>query len=54
MGALSTLDSDLFLFLNGLHTDGMDKVMTLITDMWVWMPLYFLLTYDLSFRLVHP
>lgn len=45
MGALSTIDSDLFLFLNGLHTDWMDKVMTLITDMWVWMPLYFLLIY---------
>ena len=45
MGALSTIDSDLFLFLNGLHTDWMDKAMTLITDMWVWMPLYFLLIY---------
>lgn len=45
MGTLSTLDSDLFLFLNGLHTNWLDKVMTLITDMWAWLPLYFLLVY---------
>lgn len=45
MEALSTIDSDLFLFLNGLHADWMDKVMMLITDMWVWLPLYLLLVY---------
>lgn len=45
MGQLSTIDSDLFLFLNGLHADWMDKVMLLITDMWVWLPLYLLLIY---------
>ena len=33
MESLSTIDSDLFLFLNGLHTAWLDKVMTLITDM---------------------
>jgi undecaprenyl-diphosphatase len=45
MENLSHIDSDLFLFLNGLHTDWMDKVMTLVTDMWVWLPLYLLLIY---------
>ena len=45
MNTLSDIDSDLFLYLNGLHTDWMDKVMLLITDMWVWMPLYLLLIY---------
>ena len=45
MSSLSSLDSDLFLFLNGLHTDGMDKAMLLVTDMWVWLPLYLLLIY---------
>ena len=45
MATLSSLDSDLFLFLNGLHADGLDKVMTLVTDMWVWLPLYLLLIY---------
>ena len=45
MDALSTFDSDLFLFLNGLHASWMDKVMVLITDMWVWFPLYLLLIY---------
>lgn len=45
MEALSTFDSDLFLFLNGLHADWMDKVMTLVTDMWAWLPLYLLLIY---------
>lgn len=45
MDALSTIDSDLFLFLNGLHADWMDGVMALITKMWVWFPLYLLLIY---------
>ena len=45
MEALSTIDSDLFLFLNGLHVDWLDKVMTLLTDMWIWLPLYLLLIY---------
>ena len=45
MEALSTIDSDLFLFLNGLHAEWMDGVMVLITQMWVWLPLYLLLIY---------
>jgi len=45
MNQLATIDSDLFLFLNSLHTDWLDKVMVLITDMWAWFPLYLLLIY---------
>lgn len=45
MDQLSAIDTDLFLYLNGLHTDCLDKVMVLITDMWVWLPLYLLLIY---------
>ena len=45
MDRLSSIDSDLFLFLNGLHADWMDTVMITITKMWVWLPLYLLLIY---------
>ena len=45
MDQLSAIDTDLFLYLNGLHIDWLDKVMVLITDMWVWLPLYLLLIY---------
>ena len=45
MNTLSTIDSDLFLFLNGLHVDWLDGVMIAITRMWVWLPLYLLLIY---------
>ena len=45
MNSITEIDSDLFLFLNGLHADGLDGVMIAITDMWVWLPLYLLLIY---------
>ena len=45
MNTLAETDSQLFLFLNGLHADWMDKVMVLLTDMWAWFPLYLLLIY---------
>ena len=45
METLSQIDSDLFLFLNGLHTEWMDKVMVCVTNMWAWIPLYLLLMY---------
>lgn len=45
MESLSSFDSDLFLFLNGLHAGWMDKVMTTLTEMWAWFPLYLLLIY---------
>ncbi len=45
MSQLSNIDSDLFLFLNGLHVDWMDGAMMLITDMWAWLPMYALWIY---------
>ncbi len=45
METITNIDSDLFLFLNGLHVDWLDKVMIAITQMWVWIPLYLLLIY---------
>ena len=45
MQDLSHFDSELFLFLNGLHTEWLDKIMIAITQMWVWIPLYLLLIY---------
>ena len=45
MDYIDNIDSSLFLFLNGLHADWMDKAMVLLTDMWVWLPLYLLLIY---------
>ena len=45
MSSISDIDTYLFLFLNGLHTDWLDKVMIAITQMWVWAPLYLLLIY---------
>lgn len=37
---LAELDSQFFLFLNGLHADWLDPIMIAITQMWVWLPLY--------------
>lgn len=45
MSHLSSIDSDLFLYLNGLHIDWLDGVMSFITEMWGWFPLYALLVY---------
>ena len=42
---LSELDSQFFLYLNGLHTDWLDPIMIAITKMWVWLPLYALLIF---------
>ena len=45
MESLSNIDTDLFLYLNGLHANWLDKVMIAVTQMWVWVPLYLLLIY---------
>lgn len=45
MNSLSDIDTDLFLFLNGLHASWLDKVMIAVTQMWIWAPLYLLLIY---------
>ena len=45
MESLSNIDTDLFLYLNGLHANWLDKVMIAVTQMWVWAPLYLILIY---------
>ena len=45
MEAIYSIDSQLFLWLNGLHADWLDTVMVSITGMWPWIPLYILLAY---------
>lgn len=37
---LKNTDRDLFLFLNGMHSDFCDMVMPYLTSFWVWIPLF--------------
>ena len=37
---IEALDSRLFLWLNGMHTNWMDPVMVSITEMWPWVPFF--------------
>ncbi len=39
------IDTRLFLWPNGLHAEWLDAVMVLITEMWVWIPLYCVLLF---------
>ena len=39
------IDQQLFLLLNGWHTEWLDTVMVAITQMWPWIPLYILLLF---------
>jgi undecaprenyl-diphosphatase len=48
--ALNQLDTDLFLFLNGLHTPWLDPVMVLFTERNTWIPFYVLLVIWLGWR----
>jgi len=45
MNVINNLDHELFLFLNGLHADWLDPVMTFISSESGWIPLYFILLY---------
>lgn len=45
MDSIANLDKELFLFLNGFHSAGLDPVMLLITKTEFWTPLYLLLIY---------
>lgn len=49
MNAINNLDHELFLFLNGLHVDWLDPVMTFISSEMGWIPFYAILLY-LVFR----
>ena len=42
---MSAIDTQLFLWLNGLHADWLDTVMVAITAMWPWIPIYILLLF---------
>ena len=42
---MGAVDTQFFLWLNGLHTGWLDTVMVAITGMWLWIPLYALLLY---------
>ncbi|MFC2098034.1 phosphatase PAP2 family protein [Bacteroidota bacterium] len=39
------IDTEIFLFLNGLHTSIMDFIMYWMSEKWIWVPLYILLIY---------
>lgn len=45
MGYLADLDKELFLFLNSLHVDWMDSIMTFISGTLSWVPFYAVLLY---------
>ena len=42
---MGAIDTQLFLWLNGLHVEWLDTVMVAITGMWLWIPVYLLLLY---------
>jgi undecaprenyl-diphosphatase len=46
MEELESLDQQLFLFLNGLHSEGMDPVMALISSKSIWIPLYLVILFS--------
>ncbi|MFW5658550.1 MAG: phosphatase PAP2 family protein [Bacteroidota bacterium] len=43
MNFLKEIDESAFLWLNGLHTEGLDPVMFMLTNKWTWVPMYALL-----------
>lgn len=42
---LKNIDTDLFLFLNGIHSDFFDSLMWWISNKYIWIPLYAILLY---------
>lgn len=40
-------DTDLFLFLNGIHSESWDKLMWAFSHKWVWVPLYLVLLVEM-------
>lgn len=45
MNIITKLDTELFLFLNGLHVDWLDPVMTFISGKITWLPFYIVLLF---------
>ena len=50
MEFLIDIDIQVFLFLNGLHTPWLDKIMYWITNKYVWFPFYLLIIILISWR----
>jgi undecaprenyl-diphosphatase len=44
---LKSIDTDLFLAINGAHTSFFDFIMFWASDKWIWVPLYFFFAYIL-------
>ncbi|MFA6834032.1 MAG: phosphatase PAP2 family protein [Bacteroidaceae bacterium] len=49
MSQLTIIDEKLLLLLNGLHTPFLDQLMWAVSEKWVWVPLYLLLTFFLFY-----
>lgn len=47
---LTSIDSAVFLFLNGLHTAITDFLMLWVSNKWIWIPLYIILIYAILKR----
>lgn len=45
MAGIEGVDTQLFLWLNGLHVGWLDKIMVSITETWPWIPLFILLIF---------
>ncbi len=55
MHKLIQLDKELFLFLNNLGSPGYDQFWILVSEKWIWIPLYFIFLYLIfrSYKLKH-
>jgi undecaprenyl-diphosphatase len=42
---LNSVDTKLFLFLNGLHNSFFDPIMYWFSDKWIWLPMYLLIVF---------
>jgi undecaprenyl-diphosphatase len=42
---LIDIDREIFIYLNSLHSPGLDQVMFTLTNTWAWIPMYLLLLY---------
>ncbi len=47
---LNSLDTKLFLFLNGIHNAFLDPIMFWLSDKWVWLPMYLIIVFFIIWR----
>ena len=50
MELLNSLDTKLFLFLNGKHNAFFDPIMYWFSDKWIWLPMYLLIAFFIVWR----